>query len=813
LLGIEEADWSAREQLFSAWRTFFERVAAMGPTILAFEDLQWADDGLLDFIEHMLEWAKDHPILIVTLARPELYERRPTFGMGNRALVSLHLEPLADDAMAELLRGLVANLHDDDLRRIIERAEGMPLYAVETVRALADGGQLVRRDDAYELIGELPTLDVPPTLRALIASRLDALSSEDRELLQDASVLGLAFRVNALAALSHLPDADVESHLRRLAQRELVGLETDQRSPERGQYIFRQGLIREVAYTTLSKRERRARHLTAARFYETLDDDELAGVRATHYVEAFRAAPEGEEGAAVAAQARVALRAAADRAARLHSRVQALDYYEQAMAVTFDPAELDELRLRAAESAAVSGMLERAQPHYQAAIESLDVRGERERSAEAKAELGSWLLAASRVDEAMTLMQSTLETLPEGAELAFVHLNGQVARGHLFRGEGEPALAAVEKALEKAERLRRRAGEREGLGAASTGLSMMSTLQLLITKSWAMAQVGRGREGTVLLYGVVTLADAEDEVATRTRARFNLSSFMAPHDPRESLRIALEGLAICAQYGMATQGAMMAGNAAGSAQVIGDLDTIFEIEKDVPASQGGLGSFAYGAAAIASAFRGDDEGVERRMQLVEEQMAGSTSTQDLGAFEAIRGLVAFGQGDLVSARQLSVRARTAWAGSGQAQEFATGGHAAVLLGDLDALRADVEWYADNRYPAAWYERTERTFEAAILALEGRTDEARTAYRSVIEDWRAADLPLDLALALIERSVLLGAGDSESAADQEEARQLLAAMGAESLLQRLLTAAYRSADGSEPARTDQPRTRATAAARR
>ena len=178
LLGIDNADWAQREQLFSAWRTFFERIAERGPTVLVFEDLQWADEGLLDFIEHLFDWSRDKAILIVTLARPELLERRPNFGQGRHAFVAIHLEPLTDEAMSDLLRGLVPTMPEEDLRRIVARAEGVPLYAVETIRALIDGGHLVRHDSLYEPAGTLPTLDIPPTLRALIASRLDALEAQ-----------------------------------------------------------------------------------------------------------------------------------------------------------------------------------------------------------------------------------------------------------------------------------------------------------------------------------------------------------------------------------------------------------------------------------------------------------------------------------------------------------------------------------------------------------------------------------------------------------------------------------------------------------
>ncbi|HWH24366.1 MAG TPA: adenylate/guanylate cyclase domain-containing protein, partial [Candidatus Limnocylindria bacterium] len=561
LLGVGEADWDAREQLFAAWRTFFERVADRGMTVLVFEDLQWADSGLLDFIEHLLEWTRDRPILVVTLARPEIVDRRPSWGAGQRAFVALHLEPLSSAAMSELLGGLVPGLPAQDSQRIVERAEGVPLYAVETVRSLVDGGYLVRQGDTYQPAGELTTLEVPATLRALIASRLDALEPADRALLQDASVLGLVFATPALAALTGRPADELEQRLRVLAQRELVALQTDPRSPERGQFRFVQGLIREVAYGTLSRRDRRARHLAAAQYFETLGDDELAGVLASHYVEAYRAAPEGDEGAAVAAQARVALRAAAERAARLHSHEQALAYTAQALAVTFDEAEQNSLRLAAAQSAIRAGVSDRAEEYLRAAIAWFAGRADAAGAGATKAELGSLLLNTSRIDEGMELLQSALSELPDGADDISVRLNGEVARGHLFRGEAQAALEAVSKALEMAERQRETA----------------ATLQLLITRSWALKLLGRNMEANALLWGAMQLADAQDDLGPRLRARMNLSAYLATDDPHSGRRIAEEGAALARQFGIAAWAAPLAGNAASACLMIGDLRRIFEL--------------------------------------------------------------------------------------------------------------------------------------------------------------------------------------------------------------------------------------------
>src|SRR5204863_6930973 len=136
LLGLGDYHTSDRNDLFAACRLFFERLADAYPTVLVFEDMQWADESLLDFVEYLLEWSRNHPLFVLTLARPELAERRPTWGAGHRNFTSLYLEPLSEQAMGELLTGLVPGLPAPLRAQILARAEGVPLYAVETVRML-----------------------------------------------------------------------------------------------------------------------------------------------------------------------------------------------------------------------------------------------------------------------------------------------------------------------------------------------------------------------------------------------------------------------------------------------------------------------------------------------------------------------------------------------------------------------------------------------------------------------------------------------------------------------------------------------------
>ena len=265
LLGLEEGSRYERDDLFAAWRVFFERLADVNPVALVFEDMQWADDSLLDFIDYLLEFTRSSPLFVVMLARPELQDKRPTWGAGRRNFTSLYLEPLSGKAMEELLSGLVPGLPDEVRAQILERAEGIPLYAVETVRMLLDRGALALDGPVYRPTGPIDSLDVPETLQALIAARLDGLAPDERRLLQDASVLGKTFTKPALAALSGVSEAELDQLLGSLVRKEVLGVQADPRSPEHGQHSFLQDLVRHVAYETVSKKERRTKHLPRPR--------------------------------------------------------------------------------------------------------------------------------------------------------------------------------------------------------------------------------------------------------------------------------------------------------------------------------------------------------------------------------------------------------------------------------------------------------------------------------------------------------------------------------------------------------------------
>ena len=172
---------------------------------------------------------------------------------------------------------------------------------------LLDQGVLREREGRYHLDGELGPLAIPGTLAGLLGSRLDGLTEPERMLIGHGAVLGHSFTVHALAAATGHSPEHLSATLDALVRKEILDLEEDPRSPERGQYRFVQGLIREVAYERLARRDRLARHLAAARYFEELDDPELAGIVTTHYLEAHRLSPDGAERDEIATKARTTL--------------------------------------------------------------------------------------------------------------------------------------------------------------------------------------------------------------------------------------------------------------------------------------------------------------------------------------------------------------------------------------------------------------------------------------------------------------------------------------------------------------------------
>jgi class 3 adenylate cyclase/tetratricopeptide (TPR) repeat protein len=457
LLGLEERQVHEREDLFAGWRLFFERMAENDPVVLVFDDMQWADASLLDFVEYLLEWSRSYPIFIVTLARPDLVERYPQWGAGKRSFTSLSLEPLPEAAMEALIEGFVPGLPDELRARILERAEGVPLYAVETVRMLLDRGLVAQEGSVYRPTGPIEALDVPETLHALIAARLDGLQPDERQLLQDASVIGKTFTKQAVAAVGGETDERLDPLLASLVRKEVLSIQSDPRSPERGQYGFLQDLVRFVAYETLAKRDRKVRHLLAAAYLEELfgaGELEVVEVVASHYLAAYEAAPDDDDAAGTKAKAVDMLRRAGERAASFSASEEAERYFAQAATLADDPRVQAELYERSGVMAIDAARLDEAQAHYTRAIELFEGIGATHPAARASARLGDVEWRVGRIEAGIERAERAFKVLSaDEPDADFVALAAQLGRLHSFRGNLDRASELLEIALTLSEEL------------------------------------------------------------------------------------------------------------------------------------------------------------------------------------------------------------------------------------------------------------------------------------------------------------------------------------------------------------------------
>jgi tetratricopeptide (TPR) repeat protein len=335
LVGLAEAEHMGSDrqaEAFAAWRRFLEALAERSPLVLVFEDLHWADDSLLDFIDHLVDWA-GVPMLVVCTARPELLSRRPGWGGGKPNAATISLSPLSDDDTARLVHALLERsvLPADLQTTLIERAGGNPLYAEEFARMVDE-------------LGEDGTgLRLPESVQGIIAARLDALPIEEKLLLQDASVVGKVFWLGPLERIGHRDRREAELLLHRLERKEFVRRERRSSVGEESQYVFSHLLVGDVAYSQIPRAARSEKHQGAAAWIESLGRlEDHAEMLAHHYLTALeldRAAGVATE--ELTTRARLRLGEAGDRADALSAFQAARRFY--GAAVELWPAD-DEAR-------------------------------------------------------------------------------------------------------------------------------------------------------------------------------------------------------------------------------------------------------------------------------------------------------------------------------------------------------------------------------------------------------------------------------------------------------------------------------------
>jgi class 3 adenylate cyclase/tetratricopeptide (TPR) repeat protein len=382
-----ELESAQREEAFTAWRRFFEALAEQHPLVLVFEDIHWADDGLLDFIEHLVDWVAGVPMLIICTARLELLERRPAWGGGKLNAATIAVAPLSNEETATLISALSARplLEAETQTALMARAGGNPLYAEQFVRML---------EERETLEG----LTLPESVQGIIAARLDALQPEEKALLQDAAVVGKVFWAGALVG-EHDRGA-LERRLHALERKEFVQRARRASVAGETEFAFKHLLVRDVAYGQIPRAERADKHLRVAGWIESLGrPEDQAEMVAHHYVRALelrRAA--GRDVDELLGHAREALREAGDRAAALNALQQAERYYAEALELTAeDDPTRPELLLRHGRIQHLHSDL--GGPSLQAARAGFIAAGNRPKAAEATLALATVAWNAGSRDE------------------------------------------------------------------------------------------------------------------------------------------------------------------------------------------------------------------------------------------------------------------------------------------------------------------------------------------------------------------------------------------------------------------------------
>ncbi len=442
LAGVEEVDEPSddrRGEAFAAWRRFLEAIADERPLVLVLEDLHWADDALLDFVDYLVDWASGVPLLVLATARPELLTRRTGWGGGKVNSSTILLSPLSEGETAALVHELLGQVAiDADLQaRLLEHAGGNPLYAEEFTRMLLERPR--------ETV-------VPESVQGMIAARLDTLPPAEKQLLQDAAVTGRAFWLGALGGERRT----LEEQLHSLSRKEFVTRQRQSSVAGEDEYTFRHALVREVAYEQIPRAERVRKHRAAAEWIESLGRaDDHAEMVAHHYASALEyARAAGLEDPHLAERGRTAFREAGDRAFALNSFAPAARYY--ALALELWPREdpvLPELLLGLARARHVSGH-EHRERSLEEAREALLAAGRIEYAAEVDtllAEVWWYRGDRERCDALLEHAAASVAELP--ASTAKAHVLGQLSRYRMLAAEYDEAITVGEEALAMAEEL------------------------------------------------------------------------------------------------------------------------------------------------------------------------------------------------------------------------------------------------------------------------------------------------------------------------------------------------------------------------
>jgi tetratricopeptide (TPR) repeat protein len=524
---------AAQEESFTAWRRFLEGLAAQKPTVLVIDDLHWADEPMLVFLEHLADWSTGVPLLLLCTARPELHEQHPSWAAGLRNEQTINLAPLSDEETATLIALLLKRtvLPSATQRALLDRAGGNPLYAEEFVRLLGDRNLL-----------DSPLAEVllPDSVQALIAARLDTLSAERKSLLQDAAVIGKVFWAGALAGMGERDPHDVELALHELARKELVRPARSSSLQGEQEYGFWHLLVRDVCYAQIPRSSRAARHRAAAAWIERQAGervDDLSDVLAYHYTQALelaRAAGQEQSVPELEAAARHYLALAGERALPIDVASAEVSFARALALTPADHSERAVLLERWAEGAQLQGRLAEARAALEEALVLRRQEGATVAAARTLTALSRVLRKAGdpRSRELITEAVHLLEAEAPGPEL--VEAYTALASAKEVDSDFVEAIAAAERALHLA-----------------TDLGLPEPAYAMGVRGSSSANLGQA-DGLADMRRALALAVERGPVGAAASLYNNLALLTWQYEgPPAALELCGEGIEFCERRGMA----------------------------------------------------------------------------------------------------------------------------------------------------------------------------------------------------------------------------------------------------------------------
>jgi class 3 adenylate cyclase/tetratricopeptide (TPR) repeat protein len=567
LVGAEASAVADREESFTAWRRFLESMASAGPTVFVVEDLHWADDGMLAFLEHLAEWSAGVPMLLISTTRPELYEHHPTWAAGTRNITRINLTPLSTEETGSLVSSMLdqASLPAHIRGLILERAGGNPLYAEEFVRMLKAQGLLVTKGGALKAAdgAEIP---VPDSIHAIIAARLDTVTPDRKSMLQDGATIGKVFWSGAVASMGSRTDRSVVEALHELSVHELTRPARVSSMEGQAEYSFWHVLIRDVAYGQIPRASRAARHRAAAAWLERAAADRVedhAEVLAYHHMQALelaRAAGQTEETDEAKASALRFLVIAGDRALGLDV-AQAEIHYGRALELV--PPGLPEraaVLAKWAEAARQAGRLTEAAHALQEAIDAFRKRGDDLAAGRAMGTLSSVLMVSGDQRQLEVAAEGVrlLESVAPGPDLVAAY--ARMAGATLVQGDQRETIAWADRAV-----------------TAATGLGLDVPARALGFRGYARASLGDA-EGVPDMRDALTLAVQRGEGRDAAILYNNLAVALCPLEgPASVLAVLREGMEFSERRGIKELALALAAASLDQLVDLGEWDQVLDL--------------------------------------------------------------------------------------------------------------------------------------------------------------------------------------------------------------------------------------------